>query len=378
MINKKKTLHNDTKDTDIAFFIPSSRIGGAEIAMLRLANGFSNLGLRVDFLLVNDNGKILDSLSKKIRVVDFNSKKTLFTLIKLINYLVSCHPDVFISAMTHINIITLIAKILSNQRTKIIVSEHSNLSQNIKFSKRIIEKAYPTLIKYFYPKADAIVCVSKGVADDIVQRTKISPEKICVIHNPIPVDEIRISSEEEIFHDWFENSQTPVIISVGRLTIAKDYPTLIEAFSILKRRKDARLLILGEGKERTALQTMINDKSMQKYICLYGNVSNPFKYVKKSSVFVSSSMWEGSPNVLVEALACGISIVATDCHSGPAEILENGKYGKLVPVGNAQEMAVAIAEMLYHPFSPEKLVLRAREFSTEKIIQQYLSLCYKR
>lgn len=356
----------------IALIMSSLEIGGTQRVMVHLADGFIKKGFTVDAVAVKASGPFLKMLPVEANLIDLGAKRALFAIPALIRYLRKSHPDMILSGLTHINIAAIIARSLSGIKSRLIVSERNNLTQKKIHSAKFWDRFLYEIITFFYPYADAIVAVSQDVADDLVRTAKLKTKKITTIYNPIPVDEVRASSKKEINHPWFSNHTNPVILAVGRFHKQKDYPTLINAFNLLRSNKTARLIILGEGKERPAIESMIHASPYSDDICLMGNIENPYPYMAKTDVFVLPSAWEGFGMVLVEALACGATIVSTDCHSGPSEILENGKYGRLVPVGDSQSMADAIKLSLDHPFPQEKNIARARDFSEERAVEQYL------
>ncbi len=229
----------------------------------------------------------------------------------------------------------------------------------------------PNFIRIFYPWADEIVTVSNGVADDFASITGLRRERIQVIYNPVVTPEILEKAEEPLNHPWFTPGEPPVILSVGRLAKQKDYPTLIRAFALVHRECPARLMILGEGEERPKLEALIQELGLDDDVSLPGFVDNPYAYMSRAAVFVLSSAWEGFGNVLVEAMAVGTPVVATDCPSGPAEILGGGKWGKLVPVGDIEKIAKAIIETLEDLNRPD-VTKRAQDFGIEKLVQNYL------
>jgi len=236
-----------------------------------------------------------------------------------------------------------------------------------------------------YSRAKAIVAVSHGVADDFKKTFKFSESNLYVVYNPVDISNIREKAKDVAEHHWFKKKGTSIIIGVGRLTFQKNFSTLIRAFALLRQRlridtvgiqsrKDVKLIILGEGEKRKELEKLIKDLGLQKDVDMPGFVDNPYAYLAQADVFVLSSKFEGFGNVLVESMACGIPIVSTDCPSSPAEILENGKYGKLVPVDDVEALAKAIVETLDNPISQEILKERASHFSVEKAVEKYLEL----
>jgi glycosyltransferase involved in cell wall biosynthesis len=232
----------------------------------------------------------------------------------------------------------------------------------------------PRLIKRFYPWANGIVVVSHGVRDDMAQLTKIPRERITVIYNPSIVSaDVREKAQAPLDHPWFEPGQPPVLIAVGRLQIQKDYPTLLQAFAQVRQKRPVRLLILGEGKERPMLEEIIKTLGVEEDVSLPGFVMNPFAYMARASLFVLSSRWEGLPTVLIEAMCCGTPVVSTDCPSGPREILREGQYGQLVPVGEPTALARAIETTLDAKTSsppPESW----RPYELDTVVSQYTSL----
>ena len=201
----------------------------------------------------------------------------------------------------------------------------------------------------------------------------LSPARIRVINNPVISDELLQAAQQPVQHPFFDADNVPVVLGVGRLTEQKDFSTLIRAFDILRENTPARLIILGDGEERPALENLIRSSGLQDMVDLFGFELNPFAFMKKASVFVLSSKWEGLPGVLIQALACDCPVISTDCLSGPAEILKHGQYGHLVPVGDAEAIASAIASVLggdvRHP--PKSWL---EQYHIDSVIPQYKDL----
>jgi glycosyltransferase involved in cell wall biosynthesis len=212
--------------------------------------------------------------------------------------------------------------------------------------------------------------VSQGAAEDLA-RLGLPSERIKVIYNPVVTPELFEKANQPVDHPWFEPGSPPVILGVGRLEKQKDFPTLIRSFAQVQQQHSARLMILGEGKERPYLEALVQELGLGENVALPGFVSNPYAYMARAAVFVLSSLFEGLPTVLIEALAVGTSVVSTNCESGPAEILVNGQYGNLVAVGDFNGIARAIISTLEFPSESEALRRRAAEFSLEKALTQY-------
>jgi glycosyltransferase involved in cell wall biosynthesis len=319
----------------------------------------------------------VNEVHENVNVVDLKAGGVLKSLPALIRYLRKAQPAALLSAMDHSNIIALWANILTRAQARVVVSVHNTLSMSVKHSNNRA-RLIPYIARWCYGWADGVVAVSRGVADNLSNTIELPREKIRVIYNPVVVPELFQMARESVEHKWFRDGGLPVILSTGRLTAQKDYPTLLLAFSLVIKACPARLVILGEGEERTSLEAMVRDLGIEDVVDLPGFVKNPYAYMSKAAVFVLSSAWEGFGNVLVEAMAVGTPVVATNCPSGPAEILENGKYGQLVKVGDAEAMAEGILAELEGSTNSELLQHRARQFSYDKIADQYLELLHAR
>lgn len=360
----------------IAIFSPSLQIGGAEQVVVNLANGFSRHGKSVALLLANADGPLRSKLDASVKVVDFYKSGVFGALKPLARFLSENSPDILFSAQSHANIIALLAYRLAGVQLPVVISEHTTMSLHFNLEPGIKNRFIPKLARLLYRQAHAVACISQGVADDILAVTKIAPGRVHRIYNPVlpPLTELQQKIEAPVEHPWFLPDALPVILAVGRLTAAKDYPTLLRAFVQVRQERNANLLILGDGEKRTKLENLINELSLTHSVQLPGFVENPYAYMSRCSLFVLSSAWEGLSNVLVEALACGASIVSTDCKNGPAEILENGRHGVLVPVGDSSALAEAILANISNRTDRASLRQRALDFSLDTITQQYLDL----
>jgi len=212
------------------------------------------------------------------------------------------------------------------------------------------------------------------VRGDLAQLMNVSRERITVIYNPSVVQaEVQAKAQAPLDHPWFKPDQPPVILAVGRLQVQKDYPTLIRAFALVRQTRPVRLLILGEGKERPLLEALVKELGLEQDVSLPGFVLNPYAYMARAALFVLSSRWEGLPTVLIEALCCGAPVVSTDCPSGPREILRDGQYGPLVPVGGVNALARAIETTLAAK-TPKPPSESWRPYELETVVSQYTHL----
>lgn len=369
-------LH-ETKDFRLALFISSLRGGGAERVMVNLAKGFVEQGLDVDLVLAKAEGPYLSQVPSGIRVVDLQASRVLASLPGLVRYLKRERPAALLSAMDHANIVAIWACKLSRVSCRLVVGVHTTLSRAAGNASTARGRFMPRLVHWFYPWADAVVAVSQGVADDLINITGLPRERVKVIYNPIVTPELLQKAKETIDHPWFGPGQPPVILSVGRLTAAKDFPTLIHAFARVRAERQARLMILGEGEERPKLESLVRELGLEDDVSMPGFVDNPYAYMARAAVFVLSSVWEGFGNVLVEAMAVGTPVVSTDCPSGPAEILEGGKWGKLVSVKDITSLVTAINDILDEDnMNYEIFKIRAMDFTLNKIVEQYLEVLH--
>ena len=219
------------------------------------------------------------------------------------------------------------------------------------------------LMRQWYPRADAIVAVSSGVAGDLGDFADVPRQRITTIYNGIDIDRVLALSSAPVEDPWFAAGSPPVILAVGRLDPQKDYPTLLKAFAIVRASFEARLLILGEGAERQRLQALVENLGNGRDVRMPGAEANPYRYMGRARLLVLSSAWEGLPTVMLEALTCGCPIVSTNCSSGPGEMLDRGVFGELVPPGDAQALAAAMLRALASPFDRAQLRTRGRMFS---------------
>lgn len=361
---------------NLAIYIPSLHGGGAERAMVTLANGISARGIHVDLVLASAEGAYLPEVSTGVRVIDLRSKRVSSSLPALVRYLRKERPQALLSALNHANVIAVIAHRLANVPTRLVLSERTNVSRSANQPQTLRQRCVLPLMRWSYRKADALVAVSEGVADDLARTISLPREHIDVVYNPVITAELERRAVEAVDHPWFGEGKPPVILAVGRLTPAKDYPTLLRAFSKVRSKHDCRLIILGEGELRPMLEALVKDLDIDDSVQMPGFVDNPFSWMRQAKLFVLSSAWEGLPNVLIQAMACGTPVVSTDCHSGPREILEGGKWGTLVSVGDCVALADAIGAALDFP-SHCNVRERASYFNTENAINGYIKTIYQ-
>lgn len=350
----------------LAIFLPSLRGGGAERVMMALANAFAADGHRVDLVLASAQGPYLKEVAPGVRVIDLNRKRVLGALWPLISYFRRERPDVMLSAPAHANVVALLARAISRTKSRLIVSERNSITQGLGSGR---DRILPWLMRRLYPSADMVVCVSRGVEEEIAA-LGVPRHKLCTIYNPIDFEKIREGMSAPLDHPWLTRRDMPVLLAVGRLAPQKDYPTLLRGFARLLQDRQARLVILGEGQERSGLEKLCRDLNIVSDVEFAGFQPNPFAWMAACDLFVLSSAWEGLPNALLQAMACGAPVVSTDCRTGPDEILEHGKWGRLVPVGDAPGLADAMIDAL-DDRSPPDVRQRANAFTIEHVVADY-------
>lgn len=390
----------------LALLLPSLAAGGVGRAMLALARAFAARGHRVDLVLCRATGAYLDQVPLDVRVIALEAEGALHARLRvarldpdgigaalrpallalapapaqpylrdLARYLRAQRPTALLAAKTHTNVLALWGRALAGTPTRVVLSEHTQLSQSIARSRKWRWRHVAALVARTYPQADAIVAVSDGVADDLARTGGLARETVTTIYNPVVTPALTAQAAETPPHSWLEESNSPpVIVAVGRLVPQKNFALLLRAFARLLEQRPARLLILGEGRERARLEALAEKLDIRDHVALPGFVTNPYAAFARAALFVLSSDWEGLPTVLIEALACGCPVVSTDCPSGPAEILADGRYGPLVPVGDATALAGAMMRALDCPPPREVLRQRAAEFSLERSAARYIEL----
>ncbi|NLL36892.1 MAG: glycosyltransferase [Fretibacterium sp.] len=345
----------------VAFLLRDAGMGGAERSSLRLAYGMARRGKRVSVFFLKAKGPLLP-LDPSIEVVDLKG-----SFLRFLRELQDRRPLFLLPVYTAMR--ALMARFLLRRRFQVIVSQRNMFTLDrdpIQTRLRFIR------CRLLYPLASACVSISRGVADEMRILGLLPPDRIRVIYNPVVTEELLQQAKEPVDHPWLAPGEPPVILGVGRLGTQKDFATLIKAFALLE--SDARLVILGEGKQRRMLETLVRELGLQDRVLLPGYVVNPYAWMSRSALFASTSLFEGFGNVVAEALACGCNVVATDCPSGPAEILEGGRWGHLASPGDPEDVARALDEALRAPMPPNLLRKRANYFSEDRAVSEWLAL----
>ena len=361
-----------TLDKKISVVLHDVRGGGAERMMLRIAKGMCDRGRNVDLVLVKAQGEFLNEIPDSVRVIDLNSPSVASSIPSMVRYLRKEGPSAILTALTHMNVAVTTARWLAGSKARLILSERNQISRKASTVRPWRQRVVYAGVRFAYPMADGVTAVSKGVANDLLQFAHVQPQKVQVIYNPVVSDDVIDRSREELDHPWFADGSPPVILAVGRLHHQKGFDVLLDAFKAVLSERPCRLIVLGEGSLRESLERQAQQLGVAPYVQFPGFVKNPYAYMGRAALFVLSSRWEGLPGALIEAMACGCAVVATDCPSGPAEIIEDGTQGAIVPVEDADALAAAMLQALNTPRGGG--VDRARRFNTASAVDAYLEM----
>lgn len=357
----------------LAIFMHGLYGGGVERTILNLGPGMAARGVQVDLVVVRAAGPYLAEVPPSMRLVDLRAPRAILSLPALARYLRRERPDALLSTINYTNVIALWARRLAGVPLRVVTAEHDTYTRWITQLNPTAQRIMRRLTRFTYPWADATVAVSQGVANDLAQAVGLPRDHIHVIYNPVITADVQARAQAQAEHPWLQPGQPPVVLGVGRMTRQKDFPTLIEAFAQVRAARPARLIILGEGDDRPALEAQIARLGLSEDVSLPGFVANPYACMRAAAVFALSSRWEGLPTVLIEALYCGAALVSTDCPSGPSEILQGGQYGRLVPMGDAPALAQAILAALAEgrpQFPPESW----RPYEMDTAVDQYMQI----
>lgn len=354
----------------ILLVLPSLERGGGERVLLQLAGAFQAVGREVHVVALIGGGPLRSFVPEAVTLHELIDAaeapsglslawKALPRLMSLIRVL---EPHAVLSTMTGTNLLTVLACMRARTRTRLVLREASSLVNTQSILKR-------QAMGWLYKHADGLVAVSSGVEQDL-RGLGVADERIHVIRNPVEVQRLRQLAAVDL--PPLVRDMAPYVVSLGRLTKAKDFPTLLRAYAISALRSSYRLVIIGEGEERTSLEKLILELELADHVLLAGAMDNPYGVVARAAMHVLSSRWEGYPNVLLEALALGVPAVSTDCPHGPREILGGGRFGRLAPVGDASALAEVMDAELGQRSPTAEAVLAAH--SLQIITASYLAL----
>ncbi len=374
----------------LAIFLYGLTGGGATRRTLTLAEAFAQRGHEVSLVVVSPEGALsaeISAIAPSVSLIGLESKavrligalgwgtrrkQLIAVTAALAGYLRRERPELLMSAANHAHLTALWARSLARVAVPLVLRVSNHLTDSHLSTAGRPRPVRLRVARRWYGRADAVIAVSKGIAEDLARHTSLPQQRIFTIYNPTFVPDLLEKAAEPLDHPWVRAGEVPLILGAGRLAAQKDFPTLIRAFDRVCRQRPARLVVLGEGGQRPKLTALAERLGIAERVSLPGFVDNPFAWMSRASVFVLSSAWEGFPGVLIEAMACGCPVVSTDCPSGPAEILEGGALGRLVPVGDDDLLARAILDTLGDPADPAPLVEQAQRFSVDGAVDGYL------
>jgi glycosyltransferase involved in cell wall biosynthesis len=345
--------------------------GGIGRYAINLAEALLAQNIKVDLFVTSKAGKLHSQRPQNARlfVGGGSTKNSVWPLYK---YLRSEKPDLLITAPAHIDILAGVVNVLAGRPSQQVVTIHTARSADDMVGKAKLKMLYDSLSRILYPFSKHVVAVSEAVAQD--SRTYFGLKNVKVIYNPVVTPSLYTKSQAQPQHPFFQAKSSPVLLAIGRLTTQKDFGTLLRAFALIRKQQEAKLLILGEGEDREMLESLAKELGISQDLSMPGFVDNPYPYIKEADVLVSSSAWEGLPTVLIEALALGTPVVATDCPGGSGEILMGGRYGGLVEMKNPTMLAQSVIHTLTHLPDPTTLKERGQMFSMEASAKKYLEL----
>jgi glycosyltransferase involved in cell wall biosynthesis len=363
----------DIQAPAVALFLPSLAGGGAERVFVELANEFAARGLRVDLVLASAEGPYIRDVSGSVRVVNLEAPRILRALPALVRYLRAERPSAILSALDHANVVAVLACRLAGGSTRCVISVRSVPTEVYRRADTLRSRILLRFMKLTCRRADAIIANSHAVALDVSKLLAVPVSGIRVIQNPVNLARLEKESRAPLAHEWLSDGAPAIVLGVGSLGPLKDFETLIRAFAIVRQSHACRLVILGEGPERKRLESVGRVIGVGNHVLMPGFVENPFAWMRRARVFVSSSVTEGFPNALVQALALGLPVVSTKSVGGSAELLEDGRWGALVPVGEPRAMAAAIGACL-ESRPVEDVRRRAADFSHDRIANRFLEV----
>lgn len=370
----------------IAFFIPSIEGGGVERNLVNLCRGFLAIGYAADVLYCRATQAFHDQLPAGVRLVQLATPASIrlaqgragvsfAAQPALFRYLRNTPPSALIAMQS--SAVAVWAWRLAGRPATLVVRE-SNTPTAAMQDLRATARAVLWLKRWSYPQSDAVVANSQGAADDLARVLGVARERVEVVYNPTYDPSIAERARVPLDHPWFQAGQPPVVLGSGRLVPQKDFASLLRAFAQLRQKLPARLVIIGEGAERSALEQLACELGIAADLALPGFVANPYQYMARAAVFALSSRYEGLPNVLIEAAGLGLPIAAFDCPSGPREILLGGRAGVLAPLGDIAALAAGIGALLENRALADDLAVEGRRqigrFSPQAGVGQYIEI----
>jgi len=352
----------------------SSYTGGIGRNLANLSNTLFRFGYRVDILVDRESFPYAGDISEGVNIRHLKTSHRIGGVLHLLGYFLKYKPQVVLTPFVQLTLLAVRTRRLFRVPVKIFANIHSIYS--VDFGSLDQKKRYRRVMdmKQYYSECDGLIAVSDGAAIDFSKLTGIPDSSIHRIFNPVVTDDLIERSMSRPDHPWFQADQPPVIIGIGRLVKNKNFDHLIEAFDILREQRECRLVIVGEGPARPDLESRAKESLFSEEILFTGRLENPFPHLRHSSVMVLASSYEGLSNTLIESLAIGTPVVSTDCPYGPREILEDGRYGELVPVKDINSLAAAVNRAIDDPIDRSRLIESANRFKDTDIARSYISV----
>lgn len=357
----------------VALFLQDLAGGGAERVMANLASGLAAEGHLVDLVLVRAEGPFMRTVQAPVRIVALNCGRVAKSIVPLRKYIDQQKPDAVISALVHVNVAAIIAAKMSTHRPVVLTTEHNDVALDRANTPELAVRVAYLSMPLLYRWADGVFGVSEGVAASVASAARLPRTRVGVLHNPVLRDDLNSLASQPSGHEWLDTKSEPVFLAIGRLMTQKNFSLLLRAFAAVRTTRRCRLIVLGEGHLRESLEAQVEALGLGDSVQFPGFVANPYPWIRACDVFVQSSLWEGLPTVLIEALALDCRIVATDCRHGPSEILMGGLLGALVPVNDGPALAAAMVAALSAPRTDSNRLARAREFSLGPITASYVA-----
>lgn len=374
-MTRARTHPDETRSrARIAVLLSYSGDGGVERMMNQLIAGLLEAGHAVDVLVLKARGGHFAAVPAAANVVRLRPAHAALAVPALVRYWRRARPATLLAAKDRAGRTALRARAWAGVETRVVLRIGNTLSQSLVGRGWLRRRLRYGPIRRWYPRADAIVAVSRGVAEDVIATSGIAAERVHVLANPVVTPALHERARERPGHPWLGGQRAPVVLAVGRLTRQKDFPTLLRAFAHLSAQRDCRLIVLGEGEDRPALTRLAGELGIEADVDLPGFVANPYGHMAAADLFVLSSAWEGSPNALTEAMALGVPVVSTDCRSGPREVLDGGRLAPLVPVGDARALAAAMARTLGRPPPADSLRQAVIGYTRQRSTAAYLAV----
>lgn len=339
----------------LAIFLATSGHSGVDRVMKNLIPEIASRDIQVDLLHVESHGPYLESIPENVQIIKLGSRHTYTSLWPLVRYLKKARPGALLSDKDKVNRVALIAKKLAGVDTRVSVRNGTTVSIDMQKRKPLDRRIHHWSMHSLYRGAHAILAPSQGAADDLARFADIDPKRVTAVPSPVIRPDMEQRAAEQPKHPWIP-LKVPIILGIGEFSPRKDFATLVRAFAHVRQDREARLILLGEGKQRKNLELLAAELGIDKDVSLPGFCDNPHSYLRRADCFTLTSRFEGSPVVLMEAIGVGTPSVACDCPSGPRETLDNGRYGKLCPVGDDVAVAQAILETLDNP--PDRAMLQ--------------------